>query len=134
MTRKQAPPKASQKTQKPDTTVQTTSELSVCITSSFTHRVIHDYTITRAATCKVEQSASKFHKSQIRKFADLYYLLYLLYFFVICEFVIGGFSIYGLKTSASPKIHTFSPYKYSIKCSNSKLQKIFFISRRLGLL
>jgi hypothetical protein len=89
---------------------------------------------TRAATCKGGQSANKFHKSQISKFADFNYLLYLRTFrkcgIHFCRFAICGsnpfsnFRIYSLWMS--PQIHTFSPYKYSIKCSNSKFYKIIF--------
>jgi hypothetical protein len=84
------------------------------------------------------RSAKKFSKTQICKFAELKIVLDLRtfrkcggfadsIFFLLCGFVICNLWICDLqaqssfKISVSPQILTFSPYKYSIYCSNSKL-------------
>jgi hypothetical protein len=86
------------------------------------------------------RSAKKFSKTQICKFAELKIVLDLRTFrkcggfadlrtqsFFICGIVICNLWICDLQTQASfkisesPQILTFSPYKYSIYCSNSNL-------------
>ncbi len=77
--------------------------------------------------CKSGRYASKFRKSQIRNFADLHNLLDL-QTFRKCGFGIADpifFVICGLLTSASPQMHTFSPYKslvYTVRYGNALIQ------------